>query len=339
MRAVVMRRQGEPGVLEVAEVPIPEPRPNEVLVKVAAAGVSYHDVVERNGVYQSGHKLPTILGYEIAGTVERVGSEVTTLKPGDRVCNKPFHSCGICHRCRSGFESACARRKGVRGGYAEYVALHEETLALVPEAISLDAACLIGPTTAVALNAVRDTARASLADTVLVTGASGGLGLPSIELAKAAGATVIALTRSSAKADKLRQIGADHVVTAGDGVDFSEEVRSLTDGEGVSVVIDNVGSRVFTPAFKSLAIGGRFAFVGQLLRESISINPARIFFKRAQFLGVGSAGRKQLEDAIRLVADGKVRPIVAEIVPLEEAAAAHARLEAGEVVGRIVLRP
>ncbi|MFN8719713.1 MAG: zinc-binding alcohol dehydrogenase family protein [Rhodospirillales bacterium] len=339
MRAVMMRAQGAPDVLKVENVAVPEIRPNEVLVKVEAAGVSYHDVVERNGAYTRGLKLPMILGYEIAGKVEQVGAAVTTLKVGDRVCNKPFHSCGLCRRCRTGMETACEKRRGVRGGYAEYVALAEEVLVTVPDSIGGDAACMIGPTTAVALNAVRDTAHVTLGDRVLVTGASGGLGLPSIELARAAGASVIALTRSAAKRDRLIAMGADHVVVADDGADFSEAVKAITGGDGVEVVIDNVGSRVFTPCFKSLAVGGRYAFVGQLMREEISINPARIFFKRARFLGVGSARRDQLEDAVRLVAAGKVTPIVAEILPLEAAAEAHAKLEAGEVVGRIVLRP
>lgn len=339
MRAVVMHEQGAPTVLAVEDIAIPEIGPEQVLVKVGAAGVSYHDVVERNGAYQRGLKLPMILGYEIAGVVEGVGERVTTLAVGDRVCTKPFHSCGMCRRCRNGMETACEKRRGVRGGYAEYVALPEETLVRFPETISFEAACMIGPTAGVALNAVRDVAKVRIGESVLVTGGSGGLGLPTIEIVRSTGAIAIAVTRSEAKRQPLLDAGAHHVIVATDGADFSEAVKALTEGQGVEVVIDNVGSRVFTPAFKSLAVGGRYAFVGQLLREDISINPARIFFKRAQLLGVGSARRDQLEDAVRLVAAGKITPKVAEVLPLEQAALAHAKLEAGEVVGRIVLKP
>lgn len=339
MKAIVMHEAGPPSVLKLEDVLIPEPEAHEVLLKVGSSGVSYHDVVERNGVYQRGAHFPAIIGYEIAGTVEKIGAAVRGLKIGDRVCNKPFHSCGVCRRCSNGMQTACARRKGVRGGYAEYVAVAEEALARIPDNLDFQRACMIGPTAAVALNAVRDTARVRLGDSVLVTGASGGLGLPSMELARAAGATVIAVTRSEKKKAELLQLGAHHAIAAPDGADFSEAVKALTEGEGVDVVIDNVGSRVFTPSFKSLAVGGRYAFVGQLMREDISINPARIFFKRAQLLGVGSARRDQLEDAVKLVADGKVHPRVAKVLPLAEAATAHAMLEAGEVVGRIVLQP
>ncbi len=339
MKAAVMRAHGAPGVLQIEDMPIPQPGPDEALVRVKASGVSYHDVVERNGTYRADAHFPVVLGYEIAGVVEKIGERVTGVKIGDRVCCKVHHSCGRCRYCRNGMETACAKRRSVHGGYAEFVVLADEVLVKLPDAVDFASGCMIGPTIGVALNAVRDVAKVRLGDRVLVTGASGGLGLPSIELAKSAGATVIAHTRSEAKAQALRDIGADHVVVAGDRVDFSDQVMALTNGDGVEVVIDNVGSRVFTPCFKSLAMGGRYAFVGQLFKEQISINPARIFFRRAQLLGVGSVRRDQLEDAVRLVADGKVRCHVAAEMPLAEVAEAHARVEAGNVVGRIVLIP
>lgn len=339
MKAVVMREQGPPSVLRLEDWPTPEPQPGEVLVRVGAVGVSYHDVVERNGTYQRGVKLPMVMGYEIAGTVERVGPQVQTLKPGARVCCKAFHSCGRCRLCRNGMETACRQRRAVTGGYAEFATIAEEALVAIPATLDFTVACMLGAATGVALNAVRDVAQVRLGDTVLVTGASGGLGLPTIELSRAAGASVIALTRSEAKRVALVEAGAEHVIVAGDGVDFSRPVKALTGDLGVDVVIDNVGSRVFTPGFKSLAVGGRYAFVGQLFREEISINPAYIFFKRARLLGVGSVRRDQLEDAVRLVAAGKVHPKVARTFPLAGAAEAHALVESGAAVGRVVLVP
>ena len=339
MRAAVMHEQGAPGVLRIEEVPVPECKPNEVLLKVGACGVSYHDVVERNGTYQRGVHFPMVIGNEVAGTVVKMGGLVTTLKAGDRVCCKPFQVCGMCRRCRNGMETACTKRRGVRGGYAEFVTITEEALVKIPDSVTFEEACMLGASTGVALNAVRDVARVQIGENVLVTGASGGLGIPTIEIARAAGATVIAVTRVAAKRDSLLEIGAHHVVVAPDGKDFSEEVKALTNGDGVEVVVDNVGSRVFTPSFRSLAVGGRYAFVGQLFREDISINPARIFFKRAHFIGVGSVRRDQLEDAVKLVAAGTIHPRVAKVLPLENVAEAHAMVESGEVVGRVVLRP
>lgn len=339
MRAAVMHKQGAPSVLQIEDVPVPVIKPNEVLVKVGAVGVSYHDVVERNGAYQRGVHFPMVIGNEVAGTVEKVGDLVTTLKAGDRVCCKPFQVCGMCRRCRNGMETACTKRRGVRGGYAEFVAITEEALVRIPDRLTFEEACMLGASTGVALNAVRDVAKVRVGENVLVTGASGGCGIPSVEIARASGGIVIAVTRSEAKRQELLDIGAHHAVVAPEGKDFSEDVKALTDGEGVEVVIDNVGSRVFTPSFKSLAVGGRYAFVGQLFREDIAINPARIFFKRANFIGVGSCRRDQLEDAIKLVAAGTVKPHVAKVLPLEKVAEAHALVEGGEVVGRVVLKP
>lgn len=333
-----MRELGEPSVLVVEDVAIPRPERDEVLVKVAASGVSYHDIVQRNGTMRRMTKLPMILGFEIAGTIEEVGADVKHLQVGDRICTKAFHSCGMCRFCRTSMETSCLERRPIHGGYAEYVALPEEVCVRLPEGLDLDVACVLGPATGVALNAVRDVGKVRLGETVLVTGATGGVGLPAVELAKMAGATVIALTRSAEKAQALLNTGADNAIVIEDGVDFSKQIRELQP-RGIDVIIDTVGSKVFTPAFKSLALGGRYVMVGQLAREEISINPAFIFFQRAQILGVGSVRRDQLEDAVKLATSGRVLPKIAIRLPLERAAEAHSLAEKGEQFGRIVLQP
>lgn len=334
----MMRELGEPSVLAVEEVPVPRPARGEVLVKVAATGVSYHDIVQRNGTMRRMTKLPMILGFEIAGIVEELGPDVKYLQVGDSICTKAFQSCGMCRFCRTSMETSCLERRPIHGGYAEYVALPEEVCVRVPEGLSLDIACVLGPATGVALNAVRDVGKVRLGETVLVTGATGGVGLPAVELAKMAGATVVALTRSAEKAQALLGIGADHAIVIEEGVDFSSQVRAFQP-RGMDVIIDTVGSKVFTPAFKSLALGGRYVMVGQLAREEISINPAFIFFQRAQILGVGSVRRDQLEDAVQLAASGRVLPRIAIRLPLESAAEAHLLAEKGEQFGRIILQP
>lgn len=340
MKAVVLRENGEPSVLRIEEDwPEPIAGPGEVVVSVGAVGVPYHDIVERNGTLRPGHGLPKVLGNEIAGTVVSLGPEVRSLKIGDRVCATGFSTCGRCKHCRTGRETACAHRRVVTGGYAERVAIHESALVAIPDELDFAPACMLGSSTAVALGALRDMAGVRLGETVLVTGASGGVGLPALEIARAAGARTIAITRSSAKAEAIRNAGADEVVVAGDGEDFSGRVKELTSGEGVDIVVDTVGSRVFTPAFKSLAITGRYLVIGQLFRENISINPAHILFKCATIHGVTNARRDQLADTVALVAAGRIRPRVAATLSLAEAARAHAMVEAGEVIGRVVLTP
>jgi len=339
MRAAVLHAPGPPEAFVIEEVPIPEIGPDDVLVHVRACGVSFRDVVERNGTYRRDTSFPAILGLEISGTVVELGAEVRDLAVGDHVCTKAFIACGRCRLCRSGRETTCRRRVPVRGGYAEYVALPQDAFVAVRADLPFEISCSLGPGAGVALNAVRDTARLALGETVLVTGATGGVGVPSVQIARASGARVIAVTRSADKAAFLREIGADEVLVAGDGEDFAPRVKALTDGEGVDVVVDNVGSRVFNACFDSLAVHGRYALVGQLFGEEVSLNPARIFFKRAQILGVGSVSRAQLADAIALAARGTISPRVSEILPLDQVARAHQIVEEGAAAGRVVLKP
>lgn len=339
MKAIVLRENGDPSVLKIEDWPEPVAGPGEVIVEVGAVGVPYHDIVERNGTLRPGHGLPKVMGNEITGTVVALGPYVDSLSIGDRVCATGFQTCGRCRYCRTGRETACPDRVAVKGGYAERVAVAADALVAIPDSLDFPTACMLGSSTAVALGALRDIAQVKLGETVLVTGASGGVGLAAIEIARAAGARTIGVTRSPAKAEAIREVGADEVVIAGDGVDFSKEIKALTGGFGVDIVVDTVGSRVFTPAFKSLAITGRYLVIGQLFREEISINPAHILFKCAAIYGVTNARRDQLADTVALVADGRLKARVAAIMPLADAASAHALVEAGGVIGRVVLIP
>lgn len=338
MLAAVLHQTGPASAFQLENVASPEPGAGEVKVRVKACGVSYRDVVERNGTYRRDVTFPLVQGIEIAGVVEAVGAGVTRLKPGDRVCSKAFSSCGQCRWCRSGRETTCRQRKPVRGGYGEFTTLPEDVFVQFPDTLSFEVAAVLGPGAGVALNAVRDTAKVGIGDTVLVTGATGGVGLPSVQLAKLAGARVIAISRNPERRDALLEAGADHVIID-PGLSFAPVVKELTDGEGVDVVIDTVGSRVFDAAFDSLAPHGRYAFVGQLFGEDIHVNPARIFFKRAQLLGVGSVSRAQLEDVVRLAAEGRIAPRIAKVMKLKDIADAHRLVEAAAVFGRIVVSP
>ena len=336
MRAAVLHGCGGADAFRIEEVPDPVPGPDDVLVEVRACGVSHRDVVERNGTYRRDVEFPLMVGLEIAGVVLAAGERVPDLKQGDLVCTKAFSSCGRCRLCRNGRETTCAARRPVRGGYAERVALPWDAVVRFPRSIPFEVACTLGPASGVALNAVRDVARVMLGETVLVTGGTGGVGWPAIQLACLSGARVLAATRSEAKVDALREAGADDVVV---GTEFAEQVRRLTGGAGVDVVVDTVGSPVFAQAFDSLGVHGRYALVGQLLGEEVGINPARVFFKRAQLLGVGSVSRSQLADVVELAAAGRIRPRIARTLPLERVAEAHRLVEEGSLVGRIVLTP
>ena len=345
MRAMVVTEPGGPEALVLTDVPIPELRRNDVLIKVEACGVCFHDVVTRNGTLKRGVQMPVIPGHEVSGIVERVGPAVRDFKAGDRVTTvQRRHICGRCRYCRSGRETSCDEREflgdmGLNGGYAEFVCVEDDNVTVVPDDIPLDQAAIVACAIGTELNAIRDVAGVQPGDKVLITGAGGGLGVHGVQVARAAGGFVVGVTTTEAKAQAIKDAGAHEVVLAKRGEDFSGAVKKVTGGEGADVVIDNVGSAVFQSARKSLAMGGRWIFVGQLTGEFVQINPAQIFLRDISIKSAKSTSRKQLQDSLDLVRRGQVRPVITAEMPLERAAEAHKDVESGRSVGRILLKP
>jgi D-arabinose 1-dehydrogenase-like Zn-dependent alcohol dehydrogenase len=345
MRAVVAERTGPPTVLRVADVAAREPGPREIRIAVAACGVCFHDVVVRNGTFRRGVEMPVIPGHEVAGTIEKLGSEVREFRCGDLVATTTYsHVCGHCRHCRDGHETSCPERvflgdAGLNGGYAELVCADADAAVRVPDGLSPEQACIVACTIGTELNAVRDVGRVRLGERVLVTGAGGGLGLHGVQLSRLAGAFTIAVTTTPAKAGRIRDAGADEVIVAERGGDFSAKVRRVTDDRGVDVVIDNVGSSVFEAVRRSVADDGRIVLTGQLTGEFIAINPAQLFLRNVSILSAKGVSRSQLADALDLVVRQRIKPMIDRVFPLEDAAEAHRLVEAGLSTGRLVLKP
>lgn len=345
MRAIVVTKPGGLDALVLKDVPLPEMRPNDVMIKVEACGVCFHDVVTRNGTLKRGVQMPLIPGHEVSGIVEKVGPLVHDFKPGDRVTTvQRRHICGRCRYCRDGRETSCDEREflgdmGINGGYAEFVCVEEDNVTKVPDGVPLDQAAVVACAIGTELNAIRDVAHVEPGDKVLITGAGGGLGIHGIQIARAAGGFVVAVTTSEKKAQIIKDAGAHEVVVTGRGEDFSPAVKKVTGGEGVDVAIDNVGSVLFQPTRKSLAMGARWIFVGQLTGDFVQINPAQLFLRDISIMSAKSTSRKQLQDSLELVRLGQVKPVITAEMPLEKAAEAHRDVESGHSVGRILLKP
>jgi acryloyl-coenzyme A reductase len=343
MRAIVVDHPGEPSVLVSRLVPEPDIRPTDVRIAIEACGVCYHDVVVRNGTFRMGVAMPVIPGHEVAGIVESVGSAVRGFKPGDRVtATHHRHVCGQCHRCRGGREASCPEREflgdaGLNGGYAELVAIGEENVVPLPEEIPFAEGAIVACAIGTELNAVRDVGQVKPGERVLVSGAGGGVGIHGVQLARLAGAFTIAVTSSREKAELIQAAGADHVLVIQRGEDFSPRVKALTDGEGVDVAIDNVGTPLFHSTRRSLAEGGRWVLVGQVTGDFVNVSPAQLFLHDLSLLSAKGVSRSQLQDCLALVRSGRIRPIVSDRFAFEDAAKAHAVVEAGATLGRIVL--
>ena len=345
MRAIVIRNPGDASVLQIEDVADPIARNGEAIIAVESCGVCFHDVVVRNGTLKAGVELPLIPGHEVAGVIISLSGDAQGFAVGDRVATtQRSHICGHCSWCRSAREPLCDDAqfmgdRGLNGGYAEFVCVGVDNLVRIPDSVTPEqasiAACAIGTV----LHAVRDVGQVRAADSVLVTGAGGGLGIHAVQLARLSGARVIAQTTSPAKAERIRQAGAHDVVITPRGTDFSATVRQLTDGHGVHCAIDNVGTPLFSPTRKSLAKAGRWVLVGQLTGDFVPFNPAQLFLRNISMLSATSTTRQGLSDTLALIAQGAVQPVIEAVMPLADAAAAHSLLEAGSISGRIVLRP
>ena len=341
MKAVVLEKPGSPSGLQLTEMDVPDLGPRDVLVKVGACGVCYHDVVVMRGVLRRGIKSRPVMGHEIAGEVVDVGPNVESLARGDRVASILTECCGYCPRCLAGNEHRCLNGHGighsVDGGYAEDVRLHELSLRPVPDEVPFEQAAVCACPIGVALRAIRGLARPQVGETALVTGATGGLGVHSLQIAKLTGARVFAVTGSPEKVERLRELGPDEVILSPE-LDFHWEVLALTDEKGVEVVLDTVGSATFDATFQCLAQYGRMVLMGEIAGKEISINPASLLFKDARLMGSSGVGKRELDDALQLVRRGQVKPVVTAF-SLNEAPKVHQMLLDRQLFGRAVLVP
>lgn len=339
MRAVVLPRFGGPDVFVCTEVETPKPAADQMLVKVAACGVCGHDLLNRAGHFPH-TVLPAVTGHEIAGTVVETGALVTRFRPGDRVALIQRIPCGLCGLCRSGRENLCVSGPGFygeqqSGGYGEFVVASERNAALVPTSIPLHVASVLSCAIGTGYHALRR-ADLELNDSVVITAASGGVGIHTVKLARLLGLRVIAISSSEAKAERIRDAGADDVVVSPD-MEFHRQVRELTGGTGANAVIEIAGRPTFASSVRSLRAGGRMVVVGNVDPGNVPLNPAMAILKELDFIGSAHATLEDLKSVIDLVARGKISPEIAEFMPVEEASRAHRVMEERTTSGRVVL--
>jgi D-arabinose 1-dehydrogenase-like Zn-dependent alcohol dehydrogenase len=342
MRAVVLRRLGGPEELEYGEVADPDIGPGEALVRVKAEGVCGRDLIDRRGGFR-GLGLPVILGHEFAGEVVKVAPGVPDLAPGDRVANLLRLGCGSCRACQRGETPICERAwqsfgQTRNGGYAELVVAPAAALVKVPAQVSDVEAASVACTFGVALRALRTFGRVTVGDRVLITGASGGVGMAAIQIAKALGAEVIAATSSESKHEALAKAGADEVVVDPDASKLHGKVRAHA-ALGVDVALELTGSPTFTASLRSVKNGGKLVLVGNILADSIKFNPGAVILYGFQILGSAGCTRTDLEDCFAMIAKKKLRVVVSKVLPLEKAAEAHRILADRGAIGRIILTP
>jgi len=341
MKAAVFYEHGGPEKIQIAEVPRPEIGRGEVLVQVKACALNHLDLWVRRGLPGLELKLPFWSGSDVAGVVAEVGADVVTIKPGDRVIINPSLSCGVCEYCMAGEESLCVDFKilgeHVPGGCAEFVAAPAGNLMRLPDGFSFEEAAAVPLVFQTAWRALITQARLRPGEDVLILGASGGAATAAIQIARLAGARVFAVTSRAEKINQAKELGAEVGINRTE-VDFAREVWKLTDKRGVDVVLENVGSPTWKQSLRCLARGGRLVTYGATAGPIGETDIRVVFWKQIHIIGSTMSNRKEFADVMRLIFQRRLRPVIDKVLPLEEARAAHERLEAGEQFGKIVLQ-
>jgi NADPH:quinone reductase-like Zn-dependent oxidoreductase len=340
MKASVITAVGDHDVIELQDVPRPDPGAHEVLVEVAASAVNHTDVWVRRGAEGD---PPVISGIDVAGTIAAVGQSVPDLAIGDRVVLYwNTTACGECRYCAHGETTMCREYGGLGisedGGHAEYVAVEHVNAIPLPDSVSFESAAAFPSNFGTAWRALLTRAALRAGEDVLVLGGSGGVGHAAVQFAKHAGARVITCTSSAAKAERLQALGADDVIDYTTEA-FDERVRELTGGRGVDVVFDSVGGDVYADAIRSLDRGGRLVTVGATTGDADAAMLQHVFWKQLEVVGATGCTRGEFEDALALLADGAVEPVIDDVVSLSEIPDAHRRLESRDVFGKIVVTP
>mgnify|MGYP001206393886 CR=1 FL=1 len=342
MKAVRIHAHGGPEVLRFETVPDPVPRADEVLVRVRACALNHLDLWNRKGLPRPMVQLPRILGSDIAGEVVAVGELVDDIKPGDAVVVSPGVGCGHCRHCLSGRDNLCPDYQiigaGRDGGYAQLVAVPRANIVPKPEGLSFTEAAAFPLTFLTAWHMLVGRAKVRPGEDVFVWGAGSGVGSAGIQIAKLLGARVIAATKGQEKAAKARELGADVVVDYSTG-DVLKTVRALTDGRGVDVVFEHVGQATWETSIKMLCRGGRLVICGNTSGWEARTDLRYVFFRELSILGSEMGSKGELLELLPWVANGRLRPVVHTVLPLEQAAEAHRLLEAQAQFGKIILEP
>jgi len=319
VRAVQITRLDGPAAIELVEVPEPVAGPGQVLIDVHVAGVTFPEVLQSRGEYQLKPELPFVPGSEVAGVV-REAPEGAAVKVGDRVAAFP----GL-------------------GGFAEVVAAPPQAVFPLPDAVSFEAGASLPMNYLTVHFALVRRAQLRSGETVLVHGAAGGVGTAAVQLASALGARVIAVVSSPEKGEVARRAGADEVV---DAADFRAQVKELTGGRGVDVVVDPVGGDRFTDSLRSLAPEGRLLVIGFTGGEIPTVKVNRLLLNNVSVVGVGWGAfwtadvgylQEQWADLLPLLEAGKLDPVIGSRHRLEEAANALVEIDERRAAGKVLL--
>lgn len=340
MKAVRIHEFGGPEVLRYEDVPDPQPRRDQVLVRVKACAMNHLDIWVRKGL--PGVKLPHILGSDVAGEVVEVGEYVTGFKVGQRVLLAPMHFCNHCAKCVASLQNQCPEftvlGNGVDGGNCELIAVPVANVIPIPDSLDFNQAASVPLVFLTAWHMLVGRAGIRPGQTVLVLGANSGVGIAGIQVAKLFNCEVITTAGDDRKIAKARELGADHVINHYQRK-ISDEVRKITNKQGVDIVLEHVGPATWDESLRSLKPAGTLVTCGATTGPQVSIDLRFVYSRQLSVLGSYMGTMGELHEVLKHVFSGRFKPVVDRTFPLNDARAAHEYMEKSQMFGKIVLNP
>ena len=341
MKAAVIHDYGKGfDTIKYEEVQTPVPGSGELLIKVHANAVNHCDTDLRKGLFGVASEMPHVMGVDAVGEIVHVGEGVEEFKPGDRVAPHFMLTCGVCRDCLDGKENLCANADvlgvTVWGGYGEYLKCGQHHVVRIPDGLNWVDAVAGQVPFATAWEALVEVAGVRTCEDVLVTAAGGGVGSAGVQIAKLAGARVIAAAGDDEKLERARMLGADEVINY-EKEHIGDASRALTSGRGVDLCLEMIGGRILAESIDALAVGARMATIGAHGGELVELDLVEFFRKHITVHGCGRSTKAQVTKVLDLIAEGKLTPVVHKTFGLDEAAAAHELMESRNFFGRMVL--
>lgn len=338
MKAVRIHQFGGPEVLTYEDVPDPQPRKDQVLVRVKACSLNHLDLWVRKGL--PGVKLPHILGSDIAGEIVELGEYVTGFKKDQRVIVAPMHFCGHCEKCLAGLQNHCREftvlGNAVDGGNCELIAVPGASIIPLPDLLDFNQAASVPLVFVTAWHMLVGLAGVRPGQTVLVLGGSSGVGIAAIQIAKLFHCRVITTAGNDTKLEKARALGADY------GIDhyrqkISDEVRKITNKAGVDIVVEHVGMATWEESLRSLKSGGTLVTCGATTGPNAAIDLRHLFARQLRLLGSYMGTMGELNEVLGHVFAGRLKPVIDRAFSLSELRAAHEHLERSQMFGKVVV--
>jgi NADPH:quinone reductase-like Zn-dependent oxidoreductase len=340
MKAVRIHEFGGPEVLRYEDIPDPQPRKDQVLVRVKACAMNHLDIWVRKGL--PGVNLPHILGSDITGEIVEIGEYVTGFKIGKRVVLAPIHFCNHCAKCVAGLQNQCREftvlGNGADGGNCELIAVPAVNVIAIPDSLDFNQAASVPLVFLTAWHMLVGRAGIRTGQTVLVLGAGSGVGIAAIQIAKLFHARVITTAGDEEKLEKARALGADYGINHYTQK-ISQEVRKITDKEGADIVVEHVGTATWDESMKSLKPGGTIVTCGATTGPNAAFDLRFVYSRQLSMLGSYMGTMGELYEVLSHVFAGRLKPVVDRAFALKDTRAAHEYMEASKMFGKVVLTP